>query len=289
MMPVVVTLRRVSRALPLLFLLLAAFEGTLSLFDARFVAARARAVVAAAQAVTAREKVLALRGYIRSHVSKEGYPQEGRPFLRATAGEVLRSGKGWCGEDTRLFICMAAAVGVPAQRINLYGRLQHTLAEAEIGPHERAVVDCFNPPIVKDLEPLDRVILRPEYDDYFTLNLRRLQVQWLVTRVKLQMGPLTYWTEQPHALKAFLWLLLAAGLFAAHLARRGLRTFLLRRGWMHVSTLSPSGEGPRDEGGLALPGARTRNPKTPGWWPRGNASRDAPSAPPRDSDLVVER
>lgn len=234
------TWARVRRALLLSFLFLGALEAVLAFLDARAVAGRARALVAAAHAVTPREKVLALRDYIRSHVTKVGYPQEGRPFLRATAAEVLRSGKGWCGETSRLFICMAAGVGIPAQRINLYGRLQHTVAEAEIGPHDRVVVDCFNPPIVEDLEPLDRVILRPDYDDYFTLNLRRLRMTWLVTRVKLQLGPLTYWTEQPHLLKCSLWLTLTFGLAGACLARRALRAYLLRRGWVHVSMLPES-------------------------------------------------
>src|SRR5262249_48926030 len=149
-------------------------------------------VVTAAHAGTPREKVLALRDYLRMHVTYVGVPQTGRPFLRQTAAETLRSGRGWCGERSRAFVCMAAAVGVRAQRLNLFGRLQHTVAEAELAPGQVVVVDCFGPPMIPELESLDRTIQRPEYDDYSTVNLKRLGLTWLFGRIRLQFGIVTY-------------------------------------------------------------------------------------------------
>ncbi len=183
-------------------------------------------------------RVRALRDYVRCKVSFQGELDKGRPFLRATAAETLRSGKGFCGECSRTFICLAHALDIRAQRINLYGRAPHVVAEVELAPGNCAIVDCQNPPKIRDLEPLDQVILRPEYDDYYTLNLRRLGVTWVVSRIKLEMGPLTYWTENPHALKGVLWCFLAAVLLAAKGAHDLLRFCLLKRGWIHISSLS---------------------------------------------------
>src|SRR4030095_8026346 len=79
----------------------------------------------------------------------------------------------------------------------------------------------------------------PEFTDYYTLNLRRLHLSGVVSRVKLQMGILTYWTENPHALKALLWFLFALFLVLSLLilksARNMSRALLRRRGWIHIS------------------------------------------------------
>jgi hypothetical protein len=159
-----------------------------------------------------------------------------RPFLRASAAETLQSGKGYCGEVTRAFIRMADAVGIRAQRINLYGKINHVVAEVELKPGERVIVDSQNPPLLPDLDTLDHVILRPEYTDYSTLNLRRLRLSWLVSRIKLEIGPLTYWAESPHALEAGLWLAAALMLLSGKLllvcGRPLARMLLARRGWV---------------------------------------------------------
>src|SRR5439155_17985609 len=121
--------------------------------------------------------------------------------------------------------------------INLYGKSPHVVAEAELAPGDRVIVDCQNPPKIAGLERLDRLILRPEYSDYSTLHLRRLHLNWLVSRLKLEMGPLTYWTENPHSLKASLWLLLAAAFLGLKGARSLVGFSLRRRGWIHVSNV----------------------------------------------------
>lgn len=202
-----------------------------------YLALRAAEIVRDAGAVTPREKVVAIRDYLRANVNHDGFPIEGRPFFRHSGAEILRTGKGWCGEVTRAFIVLAREVGIPAQRINLYGRVLHVVAEAEVAPGERVVVDSQNPPYIPDLEPLDKVIQRPEFDDYYTVNLRRLRMSWLVTRVKFEVGPLTYILESPNRLKAILWLILSAFAAGTHLARLSLRALLHRRGWVHRSAL----------------------------------------------------
>lgn len=214
------------------------FEVVRQYREGQYVKAIAKEIVQKAGAVDNRSRVIALRDYLRERVTFREARHDDRPFLRATAAETLRSGKGYCGEVTRAFINMAAAVGVQAQRINLYGGANHVVAEAELRPGEEALVDSQNPPHVRDLEPLDQVILRPEYNDYSTLNLRRLRLNWLAPHVKLELGPLTYWIENPHALKSGLWLALAMTLLAGKFlfigGRSPARKLLARRGWALV-------------------------------------------------------
>jgi hypothetical protein len=209
--------------------------------ESSYVDAVAWEVVNREQTKDARSRIIALRDYLRQNVTFQSAPMQGRPFLRASAAETLQSGKGYCGEVTRAFIQMADAVGIRAQRINLYGRNPHVVAEAELSPGDAVIVDCQYPPQIRDLEKLDQVILRREYDDYYTLNLRRLRINWLVTRIKTEIGPLTYWTENPRALKAALWFGLAFFLVVCKAARSLFRYLLHKRGWVHVSDLERVG------------------------------------------------
>ena len=206
--------------------------------EGQYVRAITAEIVQRAGAADNRSRVIALRDYLRERVTYREAVHGDRPFLRATAAETLHSGQGYCGEVTRAFINMADAVGVQSQRINLYGRDNHVVAEAELRPGEFVLVDSQNPPHVRDLESLDEVILRPEYDDYSTLHLRRLHLNWLVTRVKLELGPLTYLIENPHALKSALWLALAVTLLVGNFLLIGgrslARRMLTRRGWAPV-------------------------------------------------------
>src|SRR5215813_7518846 len=206
--------------------------------ESQYVKAIAAEVVQKAGAEDNRSRVIALRDYLRERVTFRGAVHDRRPFLRATAAETLRSHNGYCGEVTRAFINLAAAVDIRARRINLYGGDNHVVAEAELRPGERVLVDSQNPPHVGDLEPLDEVILRPEYDGYSTLHLRRLHLNWLVSRVKLELGPLTYMVENPHALKSGLWLALAmtllVGKFLFMGERSPARLLLARGGWAPV-------------------------------------------------------
>jgi hypothetical protein len=204
--------------------------------NGRFIKSLAEEIVRKSDAHDNRARVIALRDYLREHVTYQNAPETDRPFLRASAAETLRSGKGYCGEVTRAFIRLANAVGIRAQRINLYGRQNHVVAEVELAPGNRVLVDSQNPPQVQDLEPLDQVMLRTDYDDYSTLHLRRLHLDWLVSRIKLQMGPLTYWLESPHALKAGLWAAVAMSLligkFLFVVSRSLGRKLLVKRGWV---------------------------------------------------------
>jgi hypothetical protein len=203
--------------------------------ETQYLNSLAQRVIEEAQAADNQSRIIALRDFLRANVKYQGAPYDDRPFLRATAAETIQSGFGYCGEVTRAFICLADAVGIRAQRVNLVGRNLHVVAEAEIAPGQNVIADCQNPPAIVELESLDQVILRPEYNDYYTLNLRRLRLNGLISRIKMQLGPLTYWTENPRALSAALWAMLAFTLIAARGLRSLLRFGLRKRGWIHAA------------------------------------------------------
>src|ERR1044071_9594060 len=153
-----------------------ALEGVAQYSERKFLQAVAREIVGRLGRSDTREQVIALRDYLRANVTYEGAAYDDRPFFRDSAAETLRSGKGYCGEVTRTFICLADAVGIRAQRINLWGKEPHVVAEVELGPDDRVIVDCQSPPKIDSLERLDDVMSSLQYTDYYTLNLRRLHV-----------------------------------------------------------------------------------------------------------------
>lgn len=229
-------------------------EAALQAEESRYVRATARRVVATARAVTPEAKVVALRDYLRAHVARPGAKEdeEERPFFRATAAQTLRSRMGFCGEVTRAFICMAADEGIPARRITFTSRLPHVVAEAEIAPGRRVLVDSLPKPPIPGLELLEHVRQRPGFETYTSLNLRRFHLDRLFPADTVGMSPVaTYWTENPHALKSLLWFLLAAVVLALRSVVALGRRLRRRPGPVPRRSLSPS---------AAATGAFTRRP-----------------------------
>jgi hypothetical protein len=172
-------------------------------------------------------KVTALRDYVRTHVRNIEFSAKGRPFLRNTAADSLRTGKGRCGEATRVFINMALSAGIPAQRLYLEGKKPHVVALVGGENGDRLVVDATERYYFPDVEVFDGLKRHQEFDTYSTVNWRRL----LGTLRKfpsnfVSFGPLAYIVENPHALIACLWFfssatsLLLAALIWRRLPRR---------------------------------------------------------------------
>jgi len=139
---------RIFRWILIVIALLVSIECLLQYQDSEYVRSIAEDVISKAEATDDRASVLALRDYLRGAVHYTGVSKEDRPFFRATAGETLKSGEGYCGEATRAFICMAGEAGIRSQRINLYGKTPHVVAEAQLSSGERLIVDCQSPPEV---------------------------------------------------------------------------------------------------------------------------------------------
>ena len=137
------------------------------------------------------------------------------PFLRP-APRIPCAGPVDC-EATRVFINLAGAMGVRAQRLYLEGPKPHVVAEVRLGDAE-VVVDSYDAPFVPELETLEQVMRRAEFDHYSSLNWRRLLL-WLPS-FKINLGPLAYLrrTRTPHVL-----------LWFAPRPRGGLNCFFSRR------------------------------------------------------------
>lgn len=218
-----------------LLLGMGAWEGIIQWRESTAIAFLASRVVAEAKAVDAREAVLALREYVRRHVTFLGAQHDDRKLFRDSAVETLRSGKGYCGEATRVFIVMARSLGMDAQRLNLWGRSPHVVAQVTLEDQRFYLADVQSPPQIEELALLDQVMADGRYESYYTLNLRRLGISGMVSRLNLNMTYLTYWTENPHALSALLWSAAALALLLYEAVRRLAHAYLHYRGWVHVT------------------------------------------------------
>jgi len=81
------------------------------------------------------EDIIKIKNYL---IAKISYSQSDktarRPLLRATAVQTLKSGRGLCGENSRLAVLLLNYGGVRANRVYLYGKLwQHVVCEFKWG------------------------------------------------------------------------------------------------------------------------------------------------------------
>ncbi|HEX8688014.1 MAG TPA: transglutaminase-like domain-containing protein, partial [Pyrinomonadaceae bacterium] len=156
----------------------------------------------------------------RAGVRNIDFPAAGRPFLRDTAADTLRSGRGRCGEAARAFINMARAEGIPAQRLYLEGRKAHVVAAVVTDDGRTLVVDPTNRFYLPEVETIAELPRHAEFATYSTFGWRRMRFLRALPSNFVSLGPLAYFFENPHALLALLcFLASAAALALAALAR----------------------------------------------------------------------
>lgn len=208
----------------LALLSLAVTEGLTQKRDDDYVNSRAREALRGVNTDNFDEKLTALRDYVRARVHNVDFPARGRPFLRDTAADTLRTGKGRCGEATRAFVNLARESGINAQRLYLDGPRPHVLAVVRTDDGRRLVVDAYESPYVPEVEPLERLLSHPEFTSYSTLGFRRMWPLRALPSHELSLGPLGYLFENPHALLSLLWFTASAlALTFAELLRRRTR------------------------------------------------------------------
>ena len=212
---------------PLLFacalalLSLAAAEAVTQRREDGYVRSQAREALRGAHASDFGARVAALRDYVRARVHNTDFSARGRPFLRDTAADTLRAGRGRCGEAARAFVNLARAEGIDAQRLYLDGPRPHVLAVVRADDGRKLVVDPYESPYVAEVEPVERLLSHPEFTSYSTLGFRRMWPLRSLPSHEFGLGPLNYLLENPHALSSLL--LFAAASLALTLAE------LLRR------------------------------------------------------------
>ena len=173
--------------------------------EQRWLAVKARQITDQAGAHTQRERIMALRDYLRHHVKWRGAAHDDRPFLRATARETLESGLGYCGESTRAFINLAHQLGIKAHRVNLYGPSPHVIAEAEVRTDVDILVDAQDSPLMNAYFDqrdwtLDEAIRDPgtPFLSYSNIHLRRVpMLNQYLSQVKLTNTTVTWIAENP--------------------------------------------------------------------------------------------
>jgi hypothetical protein len=192
-----------------------------------YVAEMAQNIVRQANATDTTAKIVALRDYLRHNVTANNYPVVGRPFLRDTAAYALQTGQGRCGESTRAFINLADSLGIHAQRLYLEGELEHVVALVTLSDGRQLIVDSLDFPYFLNIEEFHPGIRFPDFNYYSSINSHR----W-VKKPSLPMNTydppgLSYFLENPHALKALFYFSLSAAciaLWTLSVARRYIRT-----------------------------------------------------------------
>jgi hypothetical protein len=216
-------------AVALALLSLAVAEAITQKREDDYVRAQAREALRDAPASDSGARLLALRDYARARVHNVDFPARDRPFLRDTAADILRTGKGRCGEATRAFVNLARVEGFDAQRLYLDGLRLHVLAVVRAGDGRRLVFDAFESPYVPEVEPLERVLEdHREFTSYSTLGFRRMWGLRALPSNAFNLGPFNYLLENPHALSSLLWF--TASTLALALAE------VLRRRTRHAPT-----------------------------------------------------
>lgn len=156
-------------------------------------------------------KVVALRDYIRTHVRNIEFKGLTRPFLRDTAADTLRTGKGRCGEAARVFVNMARAAGINAQRLYLEGEKSHVITVVGREDGTVLIVDSSaDPTYFQNLEPLSALTTHNEFRTFSTW--RRTRALRALPSNYVSLGPLAYLFENPHALLACFCFLTSAAL-----------------------------------------------------------------------------
>lgn len=209
-------------ALAVVFLALGLRECVRQYREDLYVRAATLEVLRSAKGSDVNSKVSALQEFIRTRVRRTEFPARNRPFLRASAAETLAAGKGRCGEATRLFINMASVAGISARRLYLEGQKPHVVAVADAEDGGKLVIDSSDVPYIPEIVPFETLQQNPQFTAYLTFGFKRFSLLRSLPSHDINLGPLNYVVENPHALIACLWLLPSATLF-------GLTLFLRRR------------------------------------------------------------
>jgi hypothetical protein len=175
-----------------------------------------------------REDVLAVWHLLRTTVRWDPALQTARrPWLRAPAGQTLRTGRGLCGENARLAVRLLRLGGCRANRLYLFGRRWgHVVVELwweggwrlfDAHADDDTLPSADQIGVVPSTEVAgfpNRHIENPWVGAATTKLLRK--IPWLARR-RLP-GLLVEWAESPHLIRASM-ALLVAGAGLALLAR----------------------------------------------------------------------
>ena len=182
--------------------------------ESRYVAEMAQNIVRQANASDTTATIIALRDYLRRNVTANDYSVTGRPFFRDTAAYALQTGKGRCGESTRAFINMAESLGIHAQRLYLEGELEHVVALATLSDGRQLIVDSIDPPYFLDIEELYPGKQFPDFNYYSSINVHRWLKKPSLPANTYDPPGLSYFMENPHALKALFYFTLSTACLA---------------------------------------------------------------------------
>ena len=194
-----------------------------------YVGEMARNIVRRSNASDEISRIIALRDYLRRNVSARNYPAAGRPFFRDTAAYSLQTGNGRCGEASRAFVNMAESLGIHAHRLYLEGELEHVVALVRLSDGRQLIVDSIGFPYFLNIEEFHQGVQFPDFNYYSSINVHRWLKKPSLPANTYDPPGLSYFMENPHAVKALFYFSLSTACLALFALRRLRRYVRARR------------------------------------------------------------
>lgn len=187
--------------------------------ESQRIAGEARSIVA--DHGQTRARVLTIAGAVRARVAPA---DRQRPFLRSTAWETWKSGKGYCGEGARVIVVMLQSLSIPAARLYLRADRDDYfhIAVAYYDEGKWYLTDSTNSStdllafLTDNRMPLDQLPgQNPFFYSYSFMNWRRvLPFMWFDQKAPLPQGVSIVMENPPLALGLTKGLLGSVGLLA---------------------------------------------------------------------------
>ena len=171
-----------------------------------------------------RAELLKLKQFLSARISFDHDKKDAkRPLLRASAAETLRSGYGFCGENSRVAMVLMALGGISSRRFYLVGKRWHHVLVEIYWKNEWYLFDGHSDPTIMMSDDLVARIPSPRFEllynecadvnpwvDYFRIKPLHLLgfgrlAKYRVPRV------LSVTLESPSLIKAYGCLVAAAG------------------------------------------------------------------------------
>jgi hypothetical protein len=109
---------------------------------------------------------------------------------------------------------MAESLGIHAQRLYLEGELEHVVALVTLSDGRQLLVDSIDPPYFLNIEELHPGMQFPDFNYYSSINLHRWLKKPSLPANTYDPPGLSYFMENPHALKALFYFSLSAACMA---------------------------------------------------------------------------
>lgn len=160
------------------------------------------------------DDLIKIKNFLNQHIKyNDDLKSQKRPLLRKTATQTLKTGLGFCGENTRVAIKLFLIGGIKARRIYLYRKIwQHVLLEHKWENSWFMFDGHFDPDTILIDEKVAKIPVEniDEYPNNYPNNpylyfcrIKVLQKVKSLSKIKLPIS-LVYLMESPYLIKSLI-------------------------------------------------------------------------------------